>query len=231
MERQMRRQVVKYVFYKVDPAWRRLGADEKEQGRKEFQAAVERHGPRCLIRPYSLVGLRGDADFMLWVVSDTLEAQEALGADIYRTGLGKYLHIPYNYLAMTRRSIYLDKHSHPGSEGNRETVQPSNAPYLFVYPFVKTRPWYRLPKAERQKIMDGHIAVGHKYPSVKINTTYSFGIDDQEFVVAFEADDPGTFIDLVMELREGKASSYTLRDTPAFTCVARPLPEILEAVG
>lgn len=231
MGRQMRRQVVKYVFYEVDPAWRRLGAEEKEQGKKEFQAAVERHAARCTIRPYSLVGLRGDADFMLWVVSDTLEPQEALGADVFRTGLGKYLHMPYSFLAMTRRSIYVDAHSHPGSEGSRVTIQPSDAPYLFVYPFVKTRAWYRLPKAERQRMMDEHIGVGHKYPSVKINTSYSYGIDDQEFVVAFEADDPATFLDLVMELRDSEASAYTERDTPAFTCLARSLPEILEAIG
>ena len=35
-------------------------------------------------------------------------------------------------------------------------------------------------------MMDEHITIGHKYPSVKLNTTYSFGLDDQEFVVAFE---------------------------------------------
>jgi len=230
-ERKMRRQVVKFAFYKVDPAWRRLGAEEKEQGRKEFQAAVERHAARCLIRPYSLVGLRGDADFMLWVVSDRLEPQEALGADLYRTGLGKYLHIPHQYLAMTRRSVYVDQHSHPGSEGSRETVQPSGAPYLFVYPFVKTRPWYRLPQAERQRIMEDHIAVGHKYPSVKINTTYSFGLDDQEFVVAFESDKPEDFLDLVQELRGSESSAYTERETPIFTCVRRSIDEALDLLG
>jgi chlorite dismutase len=128
---------------------------------------------------------------------------------------------------MTRRSIYVDRHTHEGQDGTRTRVQPAGAPYLFVYPFVKTRPWYALPMEERQRMMDDHIATGHRYPGVKINTTYSFGMDDQEFVVAFEAESPSEFLDLVMELRGSPASAYTLRDTPAFTCVAQPLGRAL----
>jgi len=103
--------------------------------------------------------------------------------------------------------------------------------YLFVYPFVKTRAWYALPLDERKRMMNEHIRIGITYPSVKLNTTYSFGLDDQEFVVAFESDSVNDFLDLVQELRETEASRYTLRDTPMFTCVAQPLPEILEAIG
>jgi chlorite dismutase len=80
-------------------------------------------------------------------------------------------------------------------------------------------------------MMDEHIRIGSKYRSVKLHTTYSFGLDDQEFVVAFETDYPSDFLDLVQELRETKASSYTLRDTPMFTCRARTLSECLEALG
>ena len=108
---------------------------------------------------------------------------------------------------------------------------PANAKYLFVYPFVKTRAWYQLPLEERQRIMDDHINVGNKYPSVRLHTTYSFGLDDQEFVVAFETDAPHDFLDLVMELRETKGSLYTLCDTPIFTCVAKPFVEILKDLG
>ena len=80
-------------------------------------------------------------------------------------------------------------------------------------------------------MMGEHIRVGLKYPSVSLNTTYSFGIDDQEFVVAFETDLIADFLDLVQELRETEASMYTLRDTPMYTCIAQPLDEILEAIG
>jgi nitrite reductase/ring-hydroxylating ferredoxin subunit len=130
---------------------------------------------------------------------------------------------------MTRRSIYRT----PGESGPeaRLRVNPGEAKYLFVYPFVKTRPWYELGKDARQAMMDEHIAIGRRYPSVKLNTTYSYGIDDQEFVVSFETDSPSDFLDLVMELRETKASVYTLRDTPTFTCVAMLLPEVLRSLG
>jgi chlorite dismutase len=84
--------------------------------------------------------------------------------------------------------------------------------------------------AERQRIMNQHIAVGHKYPRVKINTTYSFGLDDQDFVVAFEAESPAEFLDLVQELRETESSKYTLRDTPMFTCRRSTIEEILESI-
>ncbi len=131
---------------------------------------------------------------------------------------------------MTKHSMYVSEHTHEGQEGTRLTIAPGGAKYLFVYPFVKTRTWYLLSQAERQRIMTVHIAMGHKYPTVKINTTYSFGLDDQEFVVAFESDYPADFLDLVQELRETESSAYTLRDTPMFTCISMPVREILEAL-
>ena len=85
--------------------------------------------------------------------------------------------------------------------------------------------------AERQAIMDVHIDVGHEFPSVRINTAYSFGLDDQEFVVVFESDSPSDFLDLVMKLRETKSSEFTLRDTPIFTCIAMSPADALDALA
>jgi nitrite reductase/ring-hydroxylating ferredoxin subunit len=153
----------------------------------------------------------------------------ALQTALNRTDLGAYLSVPYSYLAMTRRSIY-EFHDEPNAE-SRLVIRPSDSRYLFIYPFIKTRAWYALPKAERQRMMDGHVRIGRKYPSIKLNTTYSYGLDDQEFVVAFEGDSPGDFLDLVMELRESEASSYTLRDTPTLTCVQMSLWDLLDTLG
>ena len=80
-------------------------------------------------------------------------------------------------------------------------------------------------------MMADHIRVGHEYPDVQLHTAYSFGLDDQEFVVSFSTDHPKRFQALVMKLRETEASAYTLRDTPIFTCVKRPLPGILKSLG
>src|SRR5256886_11360351 len=132
---------------------------------------------------------------------------------------------------MTRRAIYeFPAPPEPGHE-QRLVIQLSAAKYLFVYPFIKTRAWYAWPKPERQRMMDEHVRVGRKYPVIRLNTTYSYGLDDQEFIVAFEGDTPADFLDLVMELRESKASSYTLKDTPTFTCVQMSLWDMLDTLG
>ncbi|MBI4484192.1 MAG: chlorite dismutase family protein [Acidobacteria bacterium] len=227
----IKRQYVNFTFFKVDPSWRRLPEEEKARGRLELVNVVERFRDDLLLYTYSLLGLRSDADFMIWRIGDRLETFQDMSAQIFRTGLGKYLVNTYSYLAATKRSIYVIRHQHPGSEGSRLQVVPGEAKYLFVYPFVKSRDWYLLAKDVRQRIMDEHIAVGHRYPTVKINTTYSFGLDDQEFVVAFESDKPHDFLDLVMELRETESSKYTVRDTPVFTCVMKKIDEILESLG
>ena len=233
-----RRQVVKFTLYRVDSAWRSLPRQQREKAKDELCRAVESFGDRLLIRSYSLMGMRGDADFMLWQVGDRLEGIQELATAVFSTAMGPHLSVPYSYLAMTRRSIYVPSTSlrtgSPEEEGgpaSHTVLSPGDAKYLFVYPFVKTRAWYKLSKDERQRMMDEHIGIGRKYPSVKLNTTYSYGLDDQEFVVAFETDEPADFLDLVMELRETEASSYTLSDTPIFSCIAMGLREALDTLG
>ena len=224
-----RRQVVRYAFYKLDPAWRRLSTERQASAKIEFGETIERYRGRLLLRPYGLVGIRGDCDFLLWQVAEDLDALVELQTALNRTDLGAYLSVPYSYLAMTRRSIY--EFPADPQHDQRLVIQPSAAKYLFVYPFTKTRAWYSLPKPERQRMMDEHVRVGRKYPTIRLNTTYSYGLDDQEFVVAFEGDNPAEFLDLVMELRESEASSYTLRDTPTLTCVQMSLWDMLDTLG
>ena len=78
--------------------------------------------------------------------------------------------------------------------------------------------------------MSEHIRVGREYPEIDLNTSYSYGLDDQEFVVAFETDDPASFLDLVQRLRTTEASAYTLRDTPVLTCISASVPRALAAL-
>lgn len=226
-----RRQIVKYSFFKVDPQWRRLPADERAASKREFAGAVWDISERMFTRCFSLIGLRGDADFLLWQAADTPEEIQDAATRMWATALGGYLTTPHSYLAMTRRSQYVGAHTHAGQEGTGTRLKPGKAEYFIVYPFLKTREWYLLPQAERQRMMNDHFAVGHKYPSVKINTTYSFGLDDQEFVVGFETDSPSDFVDLVMDLRGVEGSLYTLRDTPIFTGVHRSIDEALDSLG
>lgn len=225
------RQMVKYSFFKVRPEWRRLPKEERAEDVREFGTAVAEIRERVMLRTYSTMGMRGDTDFLLWMVHEDPKRIASAHARLNRTRLAGYLDTPHSYLAQTRRSMYVDKHEHPGSESSRSQIVPRDAPYFFVYPFVKTRPWYALTQEERQKTMTQHMEFGHRYPAVTINTGYSFGIDDQEWVVAFESDNVQDFVDLVMEMRHTKASAFTLRDTPAFSCIAATIEEILEELG
>ena len=177
-----------------------------------------------ILRTYSLVGLRADVDFMLWRISIDPLCFQAMQATIKRSPLGAYLTQAYSFLSLQRRSQYVNR-----MKGAGEGVEllPGQGKYLFVYPFVKTRPWYRLSPHARQGMMDEHIDASAPFKGVRLNTSYSYGIDDQEFVVAFDSDYPQEFVDLVGRLRYTEASLYTQRDTPMFTCAKAPIDAIL----
>ncbi len=223
------RQFVRFLLLKLNPSWRRLPAAEQIAQKQAFGAAIRQFHARMLLRSYSLAGTRGDADLMFWQVADDLETIQTFQTLIFSTRLGSYLSIAHSYLGMNRRSIYqfpdlpeIDRHIE---------IKPQDSRYLFLYPFVKTREWYALPLERRQQMMEEHVRIGRKHPDVRLNTIYSFGLDDQEFVLAFETDDPADFLALVMELRESEASRYTLRDTPIFSCLQMSLWEALDALG
>jgi chlorite dismutase len=228
------RQYIRYAFYKANRSWRQLAPGEREVARTDLLSAVEPFAERLpVLKAYSTLGTRADADFLLWTVSERLEDFQELQAAILRSAMGAHLETSFSYLAMTKRSQYVDRHEHANGdgEGRRTRIRPTGRKYLFVYPMVKKRPWYRPSLEERQRSMDEHIRIGHEFPRVKINTSYSFGLDDQEFVVAFETDYPADFLDLVEKLRGGEASAYTERETPIFTCVAGSVVEVLELLG
>jgi chlorite dismutase len=217
------RTFVKFTFFKLDPAWRRRSAEERARDKAEFQAACDDFAEDRSLRAYSTVGTRGDTDLMLLSQSPRLEDLHTFHVVLGQSGLARWADTPYSYLAMTKPSPYSE-------ESVRPEIAVSDRKFMFVYPFEKKREWYLLPLEERRRIMTTHIEVGRRYPEITINTTYSFGLDDQEFVVSFEGDDPGEFLDLVQELRTTESSSYTLRDTPIFTCVAMSVGRALDAL-
>ncbi|MEO0564327.1 MAG: chlorite dismutase family protein [Chloroflexota bacterium] len=231
-----KRQYVRFAFYKVDPAWRRLTPKEQEQHKRELLDVITSFNRLMLLRPYSTMGTRADTELLLWQIAETPTVFQDLATAIMRTRMGAYLELAYSYFAQTKRSLYEIRV--PAPEGHEEedpeerlVIDPTESKYLFVYPFIKTREWYQLSTAARQGMMDEHISVGRKYPSIRLNTTYSFGIDDYEFIVAFETDEPSDFLDLVQELRESTVSMYTLQDTPLFTCINMRLDEAIDALG
>jgi chlorite dismutase len=216
------RHFVKYTFLQLDPAWRRLPEAERAEHKREFLAACEDFGADHLLQGFSLVGTRGDAELMLVMEAENLDRIHEFHVILAQSGVMRWATQPYSFLGLRKASEYSDE--------ERRIPRRFKGKYLFVYPFVKTREWYGLPADERWRIMQEHIAVGREYPTVDNHTTYSFGLDDQEFVVAFDTDDAAAFLDLVQRLRTTEASAWTLRDTPSFTCISTSIERALNAL-
>jgi chlorite dismutase len=203
-------QYVAYSFFRVDPAWRRRPIEERTEAKEAFAEVVDDWSTRMdSLRAYTVTGVRPDSDFFLWKITQRYEDLGELGAALNATPLAGWLETPFSYLATTKASEYT-KARRP------RKVIPKGSPYLVVYPFVKIRPWYALPPEDRQRAMEEHMRIGAEFATIHNHTTYSFGIDDQEFMTAFECAEPSDFMHLMLTLRESEASRYTERDTPIF---------------
>jgi chlorite dismutase len=218
-------QYVAYTLYKADPAWLRLPIEERAAAKEAFADVVEEWAERMELRSYSLVGVRPEADFMLWKLTERYDDLRELGTDLNGTPLAGWLSTPYSYLAAAEPSQYFEQKSR-----RPRRVIPRGAPYLVVYPFVKKREWYSLSMDDRRRAMQEHAAVGSRFVTITNHTAYSFGIDDQEFMTAFECEAPSDFLQLMKTLRETEASRYTERDTPIFVGTAQEIREILDSL-
>jgi len=213
-----------FSFFKVDPKWRWMADLAKEESAKEVENVIGNSGIR--FRSYSTLGLRDDADFMFWFAAESVEEIQTAISKLYLTVFGKYITPSHVYLSATRPSIYAKTGKVPSFVAGEEARQ-----YVIVYPFIKTRDWYLLPVQQRQKLMEEHIEVGKSYPQVVLNTTYSFGIHDEDFMLAFETDDLHSFQNLIMDLRGTQVSKYVAVDTPMIVCVKKDIIPLISSLG
>ena len=220
-------QFVQYLFLSVDSQWRRLDASTRAAGRAQFADVIAAAAPNVTTHAYSTLGLKAGAQIMLWwKSSDATTVQDTLGA-LLSTGLGRYCEIAHSLWGLTRPSIYT----------KRRTVQEQaideevRLRYLIVYPFTKTIEWYLMSRDARQGMMNEHMRIGHDFGDVRQVLLYTTGLDDQEFIVAYETETLERHQDLVIALRSTEARRYTLRDTPIFTAVHRSLGDALALLG
>ena len=214
---------LKITLFKLSSEFRRLDADWREKAKKEFVKLVDTLSEGDEIRTYSTVGTRPDADFMLVQDSASVDTFHGVSKAINHSLLGNYLEQSFSYLSIRRKSRY--KH------GGGPPKLKEDYKYMVIYPMTKTRPWYEKSMKERQEMMNDHFRVGKNYPMVKINTSYAFGLDDTEFVLSFEMDDPSDFTSLVMDLREVPAAQFTMTEIPIFTTIKMPIDEALDAMA
>ncbi len=210
----------------IDPAWRRLPAAERRASACAFAAALDAV-PGVTTVPYSLVGLQAGADLLLWRLAPALDDLEEASAAALRTGLGAWMTVRESFLGMVQPSQYVRK----ATTQEQSMFEGERSRYLVVYPFTKSTDWYLLGRDARQGIMNEHMRIGHEYPQVRQLLAYSFGLDDQDFLVAYETDDLRAFGDLVRALRGSDSRRSTVRDTPILAAGHRPIDDILRLRG
>jgi chlorite dismutase len=222
-----RSRFVQYLCLKTDPLWRRLPPDVRARGRDEFAAVIRNAAPAVTTDAYSTLALKVTADLLLWWKADDPEpVQETLSA-LLQTGLGQYCEVSHSLFGLTRPSIYTKRRS----AQEQALDEPGRLKYLVVYPFSKTVEWYLMTREARQVLMNEHMRVGHEFADVRQVLLYATGLDDQEFIVAYETDRLERHQQLVIDLRSTESRRYTLRDTPIFTAIHRPLDAALALLG
>jgi len=212
----------------LDPAWRRQTDEQRhDDGCRllEAAAAADVDGVRTI--SYSSIGLEPAVDLLLWRMAPTVDVLEASAAALLRAGLGRWLTVSHSFIGRIGPSQYVRK----PTDQEQSLFVGERSRYLIVYPFTKSTDWYLLSKEARQGVMNEHMRVGHEFPMVRQALAYSFGLDSQEFVVAYETDDLVAFGDLVRALRSTESRRSTVSDTPILLGIHRPMDEILGLLG
>jgi len=210
----------------LDSAWRRQSRDQRCRSAEEFCSAVNAQSEVTTFT-YSMVGLRAGVDVLLWGSSPSLEAIEEKAAAALRSGMGTWMVARHSFLGIIGLSQYVKR---PTAQ-EQSLFSGDRSRYLVVYPFTKSTDWYLLGQEERQRVMNEHVKVGHRYQQVRQLLAYSFGVDDMDFLVAYETDDLPAFGELVRELRGTESRRSTVRDTPILTGIHRPIDEITRLLG
>ena len=220
------KQFVNFMFFRVNPEWRKLNPETKSIFKSEFQGVFDQFRNDFLLYSYSLVGFDSKADIMFWRIGTSLDLIQEMTAKLYRTSLGSFFEIADNYLSVTKKMMFVGE----GSD-DRSHVLAGEKKYHFVFPCAKHRDWYEKSGEERDALIEENFMVGKKFQNIKIHMTHAFGFSEQEYVISFETDEPKDFLALAEELRETPASKLTLRGMPVYTCRQRPLMECLDALG
>ena len=219
---------IQALALRLDPAWRRrTDAERRDDGCRLAEALAAAQGDGVRSISYSSIGLEPGVDLLFWQMAPTPDALETVAARLLRTGLGRWLTVEHSLIGRIGPSQYVRK----ATEQEQSLFAGERSRYLVVYPFTKSTDWYLLSKESRQGIMNEHMRVGHEYPMIRQALAYSFGLDSQDFVVAYETDDLVAFGDLVRALRGTESRRSTVSDTPILLGVHRPIEEILDLLG
>lgn len=212
-----------YPAFRARDGFRDLSADaladvvqEVENLYKTFDGRVEVRGT------YSTVGFRSDTDLMLWLVGRVVEDIQTFLSEFRRTQAGRLTDIAWTFMGVVKPAEFTPDHQPAFVKG----VPPKT--FLCVYPFVRTPEWYLLPPEERSSLLREHGEIGRQFPDVLANTTSAFGINDWEWILAFEAERADSLVDVIRRLRDTKARLFTKVEIPFVTGIRKPVAEAFD---
>lgn len=223
MSEEVLRSLNHFAGFGIRPDYWDLSPDEQRQIMADLRAALTEN--MDAVRVYQVYPSATDVDFLVWTaVGLENDGTTREFMDCYATAVlpgRRYFEPRLTLWGYTGRSTY----SRARSAQEIDPFEDDRRTYLAIYPFVKTEEWYLLSRDARQGMMNEHIRLGKQYPDIKQLLLYSFGIQDQEFVVVYETEDLPLFSELVHKLRSTDARIYTRRDTPLYTGVLQPAEE------
>ncbi len=228
---QIEKQFVNFMFFRINPEWRRLDCQTKEVFKAEFVEIFKQFGERLLLFSYSLVGFDSKADLMFWRIGTSLDLIQEMTARLYRTNLGSYMETADNYLSVTRKMMFVSPEIENNLSEDRFHVIAGEKKYHFLYPCSKHSDWFDKSVEERESLIKENFMVGKKFSNIKIHLTHAFGFSEQEYLISFETDEPKDFLALAEELRQTSASKFTLPGMPVYTCRLKSLAKCLDSLG
>ncbi|HEX5838274.1 MAG TPA: chlorite dismutase family protein [Anaerolineales bacterium] len=212
-----------FSLFSFKDAYWSLSAEQRAEFQKNWLTALCNAARKVDI----FQGTEHDVDLVVW---SAIEVNDNGDAAAFFEKFTKSL-TPHRHLIEQKDSLWgFTRPSQYSKARSRQEIDPFSAErrtYLVIYPFSKTTEWYLMGREARQGMMNEHIRIGKQYDEISQLLLYSFGLQNQEFVVVYETDDLARFSDLVNELRDTEARRYTLRDTPLHTASYHPAEETL----
>ena len=219
-----------FMFLKLQPDFRRLISNEKIAAKQEFENMVGACQEKVFLRTYMVSGLRADSDILFWRMSDDLAYLQEVCARTFSTGAGKYFTPVHSFIGVHRGSeTALPKKELEFGFLPKDTF--GRYRYMLLHPVVKAHTWYELSEDEREKLLAERGQVLTRYKEIQENFFLSYGLDDQEIIVAREAKALEDLISATQELRQQRIKNYTTVDKPVFLCLGRDLREIMDAIS
>lgn len=225
MPEQTARTLNHFAFFRFSDRHAQMNSAERQQFHQTWLEGLCRTAAH--VEVYQVYPAQKSADVLVWSALEADDPNAAAGFFKRFAGATN----PHRHLVSMTESLWgFTRPSEYTKTRSNQEIDPfssSRSPYLILYPFVKTVEWYLMSREARQGMMNEHMRIGKQYPEITQQLLYSFGLQDQEFIVVYEASDLAQFSNLVYEMRDSEARRYTLRDTPLYSAIHHPARQTL----